>query len=413
MGRIHWEAGMRRIFGKIAVGVFLALVTLYAVHLIRSVAANPIDFQWDFTIYYNAAIAHVSGLDPYSTADLVQVSGKKEIWLPYIYPPVTLWFFRPFNWLNYQNAFYLWLTLKAGLMIALVLVWKRYFLAEAWSPLFCLFFLLAYDSALYWDLKSGNLSLLEQGVLWGAFLALLKEKPVLFAALIAGISFFKITTLAFLVLLPLSRFDRKWWYFGGALAAFAVVLGIDYLTHPDLFRAFLSRVQGVSERAASYNYGLLALFQDIGDRGLGNRWPSAVGFLPQTAYGLTAAVVLFFTGRAVWRWNPSGQGRDHRMLIFLLCLTYAVVFPRLKCYSLVLLIVPSFYIIRAHTARWMSSALLLLLLLPVNTQLPEGEWIRLVFAYYPLLLAFVFWWAYIAWFDERAGRHTTDVSATP
>jgi hypothetical protein len=404
---------MSRFIGRSARVIFFMLLTLYAAYLVRSVAENPTDLQWDFTLYYYAAETCSHDLNPYVTADIVQVSGRKDIWLPYIYPPLTLWFFRPFTCMSYNTAFYLWLALKACLMVILVLVWKRYFLADSWSPFFCLFFLFAFDSALYWDLKSGNLSLLEQGVLWAAFLALIKEKPALFALLIVGISFFKITTLSFLVLLPVSRFDRKWWYFGGALAAFGIVLGLDYLARPDLFQVFLSRAQGLAERAFNHNYGLLAFFQDAFELGLRGRWASVASLLPVLAYGLTTGAVLFFTGRAVHRWNPSGHGRDYKLIIFLFCLAYALTFPRLKCYSLVLLIVPSYYLIQAHPARWMSPALFLLLLIPANTPLPDAQWIRTLFAYYPLMLAFIFWGFYITYFNEQAGQHTADVIPTP
>ncbi len=404
---------MNRLIGRSARVVFFVLLALYAAYLIRSVAANRVDFQWDFTLYYHAAETYAHDLNPYVTADVVQVSGKEGIWLPYIYPPVTLWFFRLFTWVSYDTAYYVWLALKACLMVGLVFVWKRYFLAESWSPFFCLFFLFAYDSALFWDLKSGNLSLVEQGVLWAAFLALMKEKPALFALLIVCISFFKVTTLSFLVLLPISRFERKWLYFGGALAVFGIVLGLDYLAHPDLFRAFTERIHGIAERAGSYNYGLLAFFQDIFELGLRGRLASVAGSLPVLAYGVTAGAVLFFTGRAVFRWNPSGHGRDYKLVIFLFCLTYALAFPRLKCYSLVLLIVPSYYLIQAQPARWMSPALFLLLLMPVSTPLPDAQWVRTLFAYYPLMLAFVFWGFYIAYFNERAGRRSIDIAPTP
>lgn len=59
------------------------------------------------------------------------------------------------------------------------------------------------------------------------------------------------------------------------------------------------------------------------------------------------------------------------------------------------------------------AGLVLLLVMPVSTPRPDAKWIRTLFANYPLILAFVFWGFYIAYFNERAGRHATNVVPSP
>ena len=136
-------------FVKIA---FLAVLLLYFSHLIAFVVQHSADQQWDFMIYYFAGKAHSLGLDPYVTANLAQISGK-AIWLPYVYPPLTLWFFRLFTLLPFETAYLLWLALKIALAFALLYMWKKYFLAQTWSLLFCFVMVFAYDSALFWDIR--------------------------------------------------------------------------------------------------------------------------------------------------------------------------------------------------------------------------------------------------------------------
>ena len=379
--------------------VFLAVLLLYFYHLIAFVVQHSADQQWDFMIYYFAGKAHSLGLDPYVTSNLAQISGK-AIWLPYVYPPLTLWFFRLFTLLPFETAYILWLTLKIALAFGLLYIWKKYFLAHTWSLLFCFVMVFAYDSALFWDIRSGNLSLVEQFVLWAAFVAFLKEKPLVFAGLIVVVSLFKITTLAFLLLLPVSRMRWKGWYFSGALVAFLAVMVADYLWQPEMFRAYLDRILTFEERAQDFNYSTLAFFKDAYEYALRGRLPSLAALLPTLSYGAVAGAISLLSLFALRRRRRIGLTDDGKETIFLACLTYALVFPRLKCYSLVLLLVPSFYIIRTYLARKTSAAAFLLLLIPVKSSLPEAEAIAKLFLYYPLFLASLIWIAYLQYFRE-------------
>ena len=374
--------------------VLLLILCLYFYHLISTIVIHSTDLQWDFTIYYYAAKAHTAGLDMYQVPNLKLVSGL-DLWLPYVYPPLTIAAFKPFTYLSLQSAGMFWLGLKIVLLLILIFIWWKYFLKEIWSILFLFLLLFAFDSALYWDLKSGNMALLEQGFLWLAFLALMKERPYLFAVLIVAISLFKIATLFFLLLILFVHCRRKWLIFGGSLAVFGLVMGIDYLLQPNLFHSYLARVSGIDERARDYNFGVLALFRDIRDMSAGGPFAVLSAIPPVLPYGLFAAAVSFITCRVIIRRNRSGGNIEIREIISLFCLLSALALPRLKCHSLLLLIVPTYALIRKRLSASALPALILMLVFPVNSSRPQPDVIKKLASYYPLYVVFVIWILYV------------------
>ena len=199
----------------ILIALALIMAIGLAVNLSRKNALQEV--QWDFKIFYFAAQAGRLGLDPYEIDNLRQVSGQ-QIELPFVYPPLTVWLFKPFTLLSYPVASQVWLFLKLALLSGLILLWRRHFIAGSLNGLFYLFLLFAFDAAIYWDFKAGNISLVEQLLLWMAFFLLLKRNGVGFGALVVLASTFKVITIVFLVLLPLSDIKHKWKY---CLAGFA------------------------------------------------------------------------------------------------------------------------------------------------------------------------------------------------
>ncbi len=154
--------------------LLLALILYIAFTLISNISGNISNKQWDFEIYYYAAMAHQAELDPYSISDLAEISTKK-IWLPYVYPPIALQFFKAFTFLNFETAFQLWLILKIVAAVFLVFFWRQFFFRDKSLILFLLFFLLAFDAAVHWDVKTGNISMFEQVFLWCAFMFYMKK----------------------------------------------------------------------------------------------------------------------------------------------------------------------------------------------------------------------------------------------
>jgi hypothetical protein len=88
--------------------------------------------------------------------------------------------------------------------------------------------------------------------------------------------------------------------------------------------------------------------------------------------------------------------KDNRPLtIFLLCVLYAVLMPRMKIYSYILLLAPTYFLLRQGTAGRWSLMLFLVLVLPVRSPLiPTGLGGHFL-DYYSLYLAFLVWGLYI------------------
>jgi hypothetical protein len=332
---------------------------------------NSADQQWDFTIYYWADKTAQAGLNPYQVENLKNVSGL-PLWLTYVYPPMTLWVFRPFSIMAYGEAYFVWLGLKLAVLAGLIVLWRRYFLRQIWSLLFLFVLVFGFDSALFWDLRSGNIALFETALLYLSFVAILKGRFRLFALMIVLISLFKVTTLFFLLLLLFFPVRRRWRLILSAAGLFALVMTANYLFEPGMYSAYLSRAWSVDERARDFNYSLIAFLQDLTEIVSAGRWPEFLSRLPLVLAIASGLAILAAGGaslRRIWR---KGVSESPLHTIFLACFTYALIFPRLKCYTLVLLIVPMFYLMRTVTVGHVVPALTLLLCLPVKSPLPEA-----------------------------------------
>lgn len=173
-------------------GRYLLTGVILAVWLVTIISIATSGRQWDFRTYYYAAIAHAAGENPYDLAVLNKYS-QNEIDLPFVYPPLTCYFFRPFTYLPYDTAYQFWLWLKVAIAIYLIWLWRTRFIRWGPLPLMILIVSAAFQSALYRDLASGNVSLLEQAVLWTGFLWLLEQKPYRFALAVVLAALFKVT----------------------------------------------------------------------------------------------------------------------------------------------------------------------------------------------------------------------------
>jgi hypothetical protein len=371
------------------------LICGYAVYLAIDLSKQIVHTQWDFKIYYHAAKAYYSGLDPYQTYNLNLVA-ESEIKLPFAYPPASLHLFRGFNALDYPAARRVWLYLKLAVLAALLVIWRRYFVPDGGLILFIPFIILAFDAAVYFDLKAGNVSIFEQFLLWTAFLAFLRQKPFVFFLLIVVASIFKLITIAFLLLLLVSENRRqRWRWMAGAAAGVLLLFAINYMPDPHLFDGYLATIQNIDERAMNYNYAALPFFLDVCRELAAQKLINLPGWAPYASYATMVAVVLLVTARAMgWRkWREVAK--DRRLLVFTTCVVFALIAPRLKCYSLILLLPPSYYIIRKNVGLRIFPFAFVLLILTVHRPLPQALTINHFSYYYPLFMVFMVWLIYM------------------
>lgn len=346
--------------------------------------------QWDFKTYYYGAVAHDRTLQWWDPVVLSGVA-RAEIKLAYVYPPLTVWFFKPLTWLDYSAAYQVWLWVKVLLLALLVVLWCKSFLKDEDPAIVLLFATLAYGSSAYWDLVAGNIGIFEQAVLWFGLYGLLKHRLWMFTACVLLVSLFKLTFILFLALPLLLRDDGalKYSLVGGAL--FIVYLLLNYFTYAHEFGVFWSIITSIDERGEVYNHSLLAFCRDLVDILRGSGTVAGSTTLGSALYIVLAAVIIWQSWLAWSRRRSSGSHQDFLTTLALFTLGYALVMPRMKTYSFVLLIPASLLIMRRYLTPRNFVFLFVLLSLTKWTPLPFPDSVRLLWWYYPWLTALLIW----------------------
>ncbi len=329
--------------------------------LVVDIWRAPYHRQWDFHTYYHAPAALEAGLDPYDAASISQVSNKR--WTPaFLYPPLTLHLFAALQAFEYPTAARLWLALKLLLAGVMAWQWRRWFAPRAQALEFAAFLSLAFGAAVAWDLKAGNVSIIEQILLWTAFACLLRDQPRAFCALLLAASLFKLAFLAFLPLLVLFDQRRKWLCLSATVGAMAAYLLANRLAHPELFDAYVREAATMNDLGSRYNSGLLAFLKDLSAVAGVGQGPAAL-----VAYALIVLLTLALVAR---RLRPSwpALAADRRLAICLACALYAALMPRMKSYSCIILVLPAYVAVtRAQLRRPAALALLAVFALPLRT----------------------------------------------
>lgn len=364
----------------------LAVVWLYGVY---DLAQG--EKQWDFKTYYYAAVAHERGLDAYDTDVLGQIAGS-PIKLAYVYPPLTLWFFRPFAWVEFKTAYFIFLFLKLSLLITLILLWRKNLFQGEDDLLILWFVTLAFASTVYWDFVAGNIGIFEQILFWIAMIALLRRQMVLFTCAIVAISFFKLTFIVFMTLPLLWRQKDAMKYVTAGFTIFGGYLLANYLIAEREFKVFLSILGIIDERGETYNHSLLALIRDLFDKSEAAKFLDAVPvFVPNVIYVVAVVCILIVSWRAV-RNRSAIEGENSLLeLIYFACLVYALAMPRMKTYSFILLIPPTYHVIRKCVKPEAFIYLFMILALTKWTPLPVPDFVRFLWWYFPWFLALLIW----------------------
>lgn len=390
---------------------------------------------YDFQVYYGAEVAHRLGLNPYSHDDMAtvmtltpQIQIVRDTNLDtYTYLPWTLALFYPLSFFSLVQASAIFAFLKICALAGLFFLWYRIF-DFGRSTLFPLLLLLvpfAFNGALLFDLRGGNICVFEQLVIWGAFYAYMRGKIAWFGLLICAAASVRLTPILLLGVLW-ARFDRREmaWMVGFA-ALFILIVGANAWIWPDLFSSFLG---GVLDRTDAHmdlgvnNPSLPALIHDIANWVRQTRGTSVPRLIELLGYAFIALTALWFTGVALWRIRFESTSEAQRWRICLICLLYAVSAPRLQSYGYILLIAPALYII--VNARIVNAALAVGFLIVVQAAVPFTQFgkalepiIHVQRDYYDLVIAFALWAAVCGYLlraklDDQHARAGLGATAT-
>jgi hypothetical protein len=379
---------------KIFKGIPVSLLFLYFVYCVYHLFVNRQEYQWDFKMQYHAAQLLAEGSNPYDIEALKARTGN-PYW--YAYPPSTLRFYRLFTLTDYNTAYSIFLLLKAGMVIGLVLLWRTKFVAKQAGDGFYFFCLLAFNSAIFLDMRAGNINMLEQLMLWIGFYFFLERRFLLFGFFILLGASFKLAPAVFLGLFLLTNNKKKYLYFFGSCVVFASYLLVQYAAAPDMFRAFLAGAKWTLVERGIVSPSTIGILKD-GFEMLYNTTGIAVPEAFQLGLFYIIAAVIFLVSSQAYLVLKSLETEDkEKIILFLACFVYALIHPRLKDYACVLLIVPSYFIInRMRYLKAYPFLFLLVILSAANVTLPGLRTIYVfMWTYYPLVIAYFMWSLYL------------------
>jgi len=302
--------------------------------------------QHDFEIYYSASLAYREGLDPYQTENLSKALGK-PVDTPFVYPPDALFVFRPLTFFDYQTAARIFLTLKLLAVGVLIFFWDRIFNFKQYLPAFLLVAPLAFNGTILDDLSCGNVSVLEQFFIWIGFYFYARDKIAWFAAAIVLASTCKFTPILLLAVL-LTRWRRRDFIcLGYAGISFLLILALNRLIWPQMFSEFFQNVNSIHGET---NYGAMnPAILPLATHAVA--WLTiktgylVPGFFATGFYIGTSFIVIIFGALTFVKLMPLADKRADLWRICLMCFVYALILPRLKNYSYIVLIAPIFYAI--------------------------------------------------------------------
>ena len=310
--------------------------------------------QHDFETYYYAAKTWTQGLNPYETSDLRVVSGDPSI-LPYAYPPLTLGLTSLLNFTSPSVGKIIYTILSLTQISILCILWARILsnsirLDTLFTP-FTLFAFNAFPVAIL----SGNIALPEFFLAWMGVYFFMKERVRLAGFFILLSALFKLSPI--LLILPLALYnggrDRKTILL--VLLFFILYLSLNILLLPGLMPGYLESLRSVPVQSAETSYNEPGSFRSLN--------LLFGGLIPLNAVKLSylafAGFILFFSIKTVKN-SFSVLGRlDYA---FFTLLTYALILPRFKAYSFILLLPVLYYVFKRFVHPYSRVAYILLTL---------------------------------------------------
>ncbi len=367
----------------------------YVLYLLVSVALDLEGSQWDFRTYYRAAEASARGENPYDQQVLGRDSDGTGT-LRFVYPPLIAVLFRGLLLLDFQAAGRVWFALQIAALAGLGFLWRRFILGPGAGLLFALFCLLAYNSPLYIGLKSGNIELLEQLLVWLAFAMYLRGRVALFCIFLCAASLFKLTPLILLSALLFSDAPRRHRALALTLVAFVLVQAITWVAAPSLYRDFLSSAGKLEEwglaNPSSYAF-VLEIFRTL----FGEKAPLVPAAIPMLVYLAVVAGVLSVAWAALKRMHSRGRGDSGLVVLLVVCIAYILVLPRAKDYSYALLLPSTWWIMQQKQPVTSFTALFVLAILPTFTLPGLKDLVLVAWTYIPLFIAFATLAMYDLW----------------
>ncbi len=381
------KKGINRILG--------ILLICYFIISIASILTCKDVYQWDLYRYYECAKAYEAGINPYDSTAVSQMANKDVI--VFTNPPVVLFIARIFTKIDYNFLFNSYLILKCLLLIGLIFLWRNAFLNKQVDMMFYFLCLFGFNAAIYLDLRAGNINIFEQCLIWLAFSYYLKHRFIPFCVLIITASIFKIQPLIFIFLLLFAQDRIKYRLLFISLTVFTIILLMQYMYDPRLFSHFIAGfLAGAGVERGMINPSTSALLRDMVDFFLKIKDQNLQNIISTLAYFIFIIPIIFVSLSAYARIKSANIENKERLAIFFSCPLYAVIANYFKDWSYILLILPTYFIIK--TTRISPKGLLLFIasLSALHVTLPMASVVsHFLWNYYPLFVAYFVWYLYL------------------
>jgi hypothetical protein len=371
--------------------ILVILLIIYFAYCVRYLLRYNHNYQWDFRITYNVAKLFAEGINPYDILALEARSGTS-----FAYPPATLWFYRLFTLAEYDTAYKIFLILKLAVFFSLVLLWRMKFVTKA-GPGFYFFVLLAFNSAIFLDLRAGNINMLEELMLWLGFCFFLKNRLLPFCCFVLLAASFKLAPAVFLLLTLATDNKKRFVFFFSSCAVFLGYFLIQYAVAPEMFLGFLGEAKDTLAERGILSPSTIGAIESVYNCLTNTDNTSMPKYLKFGLLSVISVAILSVTGMA-YRVLKSCKTEDkQKILLFIACLSYVMIHPRMKDYAYVLLIVPSYFIIkRTSYSKIYPFLFALSVLSSANVTLPGLKTIySIMWSYFPLLIAYLMWGLYL------------------
>ena len=330
-----------------AIGLYALTASVLVILLALALQVVRLSLQrpWDTETYWYAAAATLQGLNPYDPAHLSRLA-HRPVGMPFLYPPITLLFFMPLTLFPVLTAAEGWAVAKVALVFVLIQIWRR-FLPRVHPALLAAAAVFGFNAAVIWDLKTGNIAILEQVLLWAGFAAYAGGRRREFAAWIVAGSLFKLVPVLFLLLLlvPSRTGRRDGRLFLGALAAWAGLVFLPALVGPAWARDYLHPAPAEPPWGTPSPSALGLINMLLGDRATPLLAPPFHALLLLLAY---VALLVGLSLPALRRLRREGDAARWVMAGVVL---YCLLAPRMMAYSYLAAVAPAFALLAPFTRR--------------------------------------------------------------
>lgn len=388
------------------------LLFVYVIFIVWNLSVNVNSGLWDSKAYFYSTISADQNLNPYNAKDL-SVIAQKDWLTPYAYPPLTLYFFKIFSVDNAEIFAVVFLLFKMILLIILVLLWQKILKIKS-DPIFYLFILLSFNSAVFIDLRTGNVSIIIQLLLWTGIFFYLRKEYILFCLFVLMAAAFKLIPVIFLLLLLFTGDKRKYKLLIGSSLAFMLYLLLNYLMFPQLFNEFTqSAINNLNGMGKGITHpALFSFVRDALKELYIYKVRELVGFKMISVIELlifisVISVICIITFRSLKTLNDEKNilNTDKGIiLVSLFCILFSLIMPRFKDYDYILLILPSYFIIsRSGFADPKFLLVFIFIISSVKVTLPGiNVFYGILWDYYPLFLAIIIWILYMQYIKKPA-----------